>query len=187
MATPRSQRIVIWIIVFAIAVGTIGTYFALVLGNQNDSQAAVDQQKTIDEYYAQIKDQAKANQPIAGYEVTKFDPASVTELAQEDLIVGTGQDVKLNDKITVSYTGWTPDGTIFDSTTKTGTNTTTEFTLAEGSLITGWTNGIPGMKVGGVRKLTIPADQAYGATGSEPLIPANTPLQFIVRIDGISI
>lgn len=186
MATPKSQRIGIWIIVIVMSVGTIGTYFALVLGNTNDEKQSQDQQKAMDDYYAVIKEQAKAKQPLAGYEATKFDAASVTALGQEDLVVGEGQEVKLNDKIKVSYTGWTPDGAVFDSTTKSGANTPAEFSLSVGSLIDGWTAGIPGMKVGGVRKLTIPAVQAYGATGSQPLIAPNTPLQFLVRIEAIS-
>lgn len=186
MATPKGQRIGIWIIVIVMSVGTVGTYFALALGNDNDEKQSQENKKAMDDYYALIKDQAKANQALSGYEATKFDAASVTELKQEDLVTGEGQEVKLNDKIKVSYTGWVPDGTIFDSTTKSNTNTPAEFTLSAGSLIDGWIAGIPGMKVGGVRKLTIPADQAYGATGSEPLIAPNTPLQFLVRVESVS-
>ena len=167
-------------------VGTIGTYFALALGNVNDEKQSKEQQSALDDYNTLIKEQAKANQVLSGYEITKFDAVTVTELKQEDLLNGEGQEVKLDDKIKVSYTGWTPDGSIFDSTTKNGTNTSAEFTLSVGSLIDGWTNGIPGMKVGGVRKLTIPADLAYGSVGREPLIMPNTPLQFLVRVDAVS-
>lgn len=187
MATPKSQRIGIWIIIIVIAVGTVGTYFAIALGNNNDQKQTAELQKQQDAYNEQIKAEAKANnQVLDGYSVTTFDAKSVSELKIEDLVVGDGQEAKLDDKIKVSYSGWTPDGLIFDSTTKKGTNTPVEFTLSEGSLIEGWIKGIPGMKVGGVRQLTIPADQAYGATGSEPLIPANTPLRFIIKLEGIS-
>lgn len=186
MATPKGQRIGIWIIVIVMSIGTVGTYFALALGNANDEKQSKEQQAALDDYNNLIKEQAKANQVLSGYEVTKFDAASVTELKKEDLVTGEGAEVKLDDKVKVSYTGWTPDGSIFDSTTKNGTNTPAEFALSIGSLIEGWTSGIPGMKVGGVRKLTIPSEQAYRSIGSEPLIAPNTPLQFLVRIEAIT-
>jgi hypothetical protein len=49
-------------------------------------------------------------------------------------------------------------------------------------VIKGWTDGTVGMKVGGVRELTIPSDQAYGATGSGTNIPPNTPLKFVIMV-----
>lgn len=199
MATPKHQRVFIWVIVIVMTVGTLGAYFVMILANQNGevplSDAGTQQQneeyqKQLEAYQKQMEEQAKANaaasNPIEGYSAEAFDAAGVTSLQKIDLVVGTGRDVPTGGKVTVSYFGWTPDGKIFDSSTKNGVNTPAEgFTLSEGSLIKGWVDGLPGMKAGGVRKLVIPAEQAYGAAGSPPLIAANTPLMFIVRVESV--
>jgi FKBP-type peptidyl-prolyl cis-trans isomerase len=104
-------------------------------------------------------------------------------LSYVDLKVGTGPAVKLGDKITVNYTGGFPDGTVFDSTSKTGVPIT--FTLAKGQLIEGWIEGIPGMKVGGRRTITIPPALGYGAAGMPPTIPPNANLVFTVELVAI--
>lgn len=121
---------------------------------------------------------------LDGYVEAAFDAASVTTLSKEDLVVGDGAEVQPGVTIKANYFGWTPDGQIFDSTNKGGTVEPASFPLNQ--VIKGWTDGIPGMKVGGVRKLTIPADQAYGPTGSSPFIAPNTPLTFIVQVLEIS-
>ena len=56
------------------------------------------------------------------------------------------------------------------------------FTASPGQVIKGWSNGVVGMKVGGVRELTIPSEQGYGATGSGASIPPNTPLKFVMMV-----
>ena len=84
-----------------------------------------------------------------------------TELQTEDLKVGKGKEVKVGDEIEVNYVGVTyADGKQFDSSWD--SRRTATFTLAEGSLIDGWVQGIPGMKVGGRRQLIIPGSLAYG-------------------------
>jgi FKBP-type peptidyl-prolyl cis-trans isomerase len=97
-----------------------------------------------------------------------------------DEVVGTGAEAKQGSTITVKYTGSLADGTVFDSTDKQGGQPAT-FTLASGQLIDGWVQGIPGMKVGGKRKLVIPPELAYGnkANGS---IPANSTLTFEIEL-----
>jgi peptidylprolyl isomerase len=105
--------------------------------------------------------------------------APPTKLVKEDLKVGNGAVVKPGATVTVDYIGVAcSTGKIFDSSYKTGAPAT--FPLS--GVIKGWTDGIPGMKVGGRRLLGIPADQAYGATGSPPLIGPNEPLWFVVSV-----
>lgn len=191
MATRKSQRIFIWVIAVVMTVGTLGAYAAVILANENPQTASDDQmQAQIEEFQRQqeeaARESAAAAQPLEGYEADAFDADAVTELETSDLKEGDGEEVPEGATVTVSYFGWTPDGKIFDSSNKNGTNTPAEgFELAEGSLIEGWVKGIPGMKEGGVRKLIIPADQAYGETGSPPNIAPNTPLAFIVRVESV--
>jgi peptidylprolyl isomerase len=102
-----------------------------------------------------------------------------TKLVKEDLKKGDGAVVKPGATVTVDYIGVAcSTGKIFDSSYKTGTPAT--FSLSE--VIKGWTEGIPGMKVGGRRLLGIPADLAYGATGSPPTIGPNEALWFVVSV-----
>jgi FKBP-type peptidyl-prolyl cis-trans isomerase len=111
--------------------------------------------------------------------VTKTD-----SLKKIDLIVGTGQEVKPGDTVSVHYTGAVAaTGEVFQSSKDFGTDPIT-FPLS--GVIKGWTDGIPGMKIGGTRRLVIPAAQAYGATpppGSG--IPANADLVFDVELIAI--
>lgn len=187
MATKTSQRVGIWIIAIAMVVGTIGTFGAMILQTENASKQARQQEDLYEQIYAQMREEAKNNEGFGGYEPSQFSAGDVSALVTKDLKKGTGDTVKEGDKLKMSYFGWTPSGEIFDSTKKKGAdNAPAEFELVEGGLIEGWVKGVPGMKVGGVRELTIPATQAYGATGNEPLIAPDTPLKFIVRVEAIT-
>ena len=95
-----------------------------------------------------------------------------------DVAEGAGEPCKPGATVTIHYTGWTKDGNIFDSSVKRGQAAT--FPL--GNLIRGWQEGIPGMKPGGVRRLMIPPDWAYGERGSPPAIPPNAELVFEVKL-----
>jgi peptidylprolyl isomerase len=109
--------------------------------------------------------------------------APPTKLVVKDLIKGTGPETQLGKSITVNYVGVLyHGGKVFDASWKRGEPTT--FTLEQGKLIAGWTQGIPGMKVGGRRELVIPAALAYGSRGSPPNIPANEPLVFVIDLLG---
>ena len=107
--------------------------------------------------------------------ITVDEGLEVTELVTEDLVEGDGEEVPAGATVTVHYAGVLLDGTEFDASF--GGQPAT-FPLS--GVIPGWTEGIPGMKVGGRRLLVIPADLAYGAAGFEPVIPPDSPLVFVV-------
>jgi len=176
MSTTKSQRIGIWVIAIVMAIGTIGSFFVIILANDNEK---IDQQKQQEEYQKLVDEMRKANKPLDGYEATPFDKASVTELKSEVIKEGDGAEVKADSTINANYFGWTADGKIFDSTNKNGTTTPIDFNL--GQVIKGWTEGLAGKKVGSVVKLTIPSDKAYGDTDSGTGQPTG-PLMFIVEI-----
>ena len=101
----------------------------------------------------------------------------------EELKVGTGAEAAAGQHVSVHYTGWLTDGTKFDSSKDRGDPF--EFPLGAGHVIRGWDEGVQGMKVGGSRKLTIPADLGYGARGAGGVIPPNATLVFEVELLGI--
>ena len=111
-------------------------------------------------------------------------PAPAT-LQTKDLVTGTGQTAKAGDTVTVNYVGVLyKTGKEFDSSWSRNQPFTTA--LSNGSVIPGWVQGIPGMKVGGRRELIIPASLAYGKQGSPPTIPPNSPLVFVVDLLSVS-
>lgn len=101
----------------------------------------------------------------------------------EELVVGTGALATGKKSVDVHYTGWLTDGTKFDSSKDRGKPFT--FTLDSGMVIKGWDIGVEGMKVGGKRKLTIPADKAYGDRGAGGVIPPGATLVFEVELLGV--
>ena len=96
----------------------------------------------------------------------------------EELKVGTGQSPAETDTVVCHYTGWLKDGTKFDSSRDRGAPL--EFRLNQ--VIKGWQEGLKTMKVGGRRKLTIPAHLGYGARGAGDVIPPNATLVFDVEL-----
>ena len=107
----------------------------------------------------------------------------VVELKKDDVVVGTGTEAKVGDKVKVNYTGKLTNGTEFDSSV--GKDPFT-FTLGKGEVIKGWDEGVAGMKVGGKRKLTIPHTLGYGDKGSPPKIPPKATLLFDVELLGVN-
>ena len=114
--------------------------------------------------------------PLADYTPTD----SVPELQTTDTKVGDGAEAKSGDNITVEYTGAVAKtGIVFQSSKDTGQPAQ----LSLGSVIDGWKEGIPGMKVGGTRRLMIPAAKAYGSTPPQGSgIPADADLVFDVTL-----
>jgi FKBP-type peptidyl-prolyl cis-trans isomerase FkpA len=109
---------------------------------------------------------------------------SVTSLQIVDTTVGSGAEARPGRRVSVHYTGTLMDGTKFDSSKD--HNQPFEFTLGTGSVIPGWDEGVKGMKVGGVRQLTIPASMGYGARGFPPDIPGNAALKFEIELLGVN-
>jgi peptidylprolyl isomerase len=107
-----------------------------------------------------------------------------TKLVAQDVIVGNGAEAKDGDQVSVQYVGVLyKDGKEFDASWK--RNQPFDFTIGGGQVIQGWDQGVLGMKVGGRRRLIIPADLAYGAQ-SQPNIPANSALVFDVDLKKIN-
>lgn len=110
------------------------------------------------------------------------------ELIVEDILVGTGAEVKSGQDILIDYEGKLENGSVFDSSHS--RNQPLDITIGVGQVIKGWDMGITGeglenvkgLQVGGERKLTIPANLAYGAREIPGLIPANSTLIFTVKL-----
>ncbi|MDD3529259.1 MAG: FKBP-type peptidyl-prolyl cis-trans isomerase [Gallionellaceae bacterium] len=105
------------------------------------------------------------------------------ELIMEDIVVGEGATAQAGQMVSVHYTGWLENGSKFDSSKD--RNEPFEFPLGRGYVIRGWDEGVAGMKVGGTRKLTIPAELGYGARGAGGVIPPNATLIFEVELLGV--
>lgn len=101
-------------------------------------------------------------------------------LVYEDISEGAGDAATAGKMVSVHYTGWLTDGTKFDSSKD--RNDPFMFPLGAGHVIRGWDEGVQGMKVGGVRKLTIPSQLGYGERGAGGVIPPNATLVFEVEL-----
>jgi FKBP-type peptidyl-prolyl cis-trans isomerase len=139
------------------------------------------------ESVAQAPLDSSKKQPVAGtispptaVGETKSTPSGVT---YETLKAGDGPEVKPGQTVLVHYTGTLADGTVFDDSRKRDEPASME--LSNSGLIAGWIEGVPGMKVGERRKLTIPPALAYGESGRPPTIPASATLVFEIDLIGI--
>jgi FKBP-type peptidyl-prolyl cis-trans isomerase FkpA len=110
-----------------------------------------------------------------GQEVT-----TASGLKYTDTKVGTGAEAKAGQTVSVHYTGWLTNGTKFDSSKDRGQPF--NFPLGGGRVIKGWDEGVAGMKVGGVRRLTVPPQLGFGASGAGGVIPPNATLVFEVEL-----
>ena len=121
---------------------------------------------------------------LEGTKLQDFDPIdTVTELQIIDTVEGTGDTVPEGAKITAHYTGaLCKDGTIFQSSHDFGD----PITFGLDQVIKGWTVGVPGMKVGGTRRLIIPSEMAYGSVRAAANIPANSDLVFDIELVAIA-
>lgn len=191
--TPRWQRIAIWIIAIVMLGGTLAGLVFMVLSTMdskiNPSNIAREEQaknmaKARQEYQKEQAEERKKKRGLDGYadKVASFDAKTVTALAVDTLKEGDGATVSSDSTLSANYTGWTPDGKIFDSTKSEG-SAAKPVTFSLKGVIKGWSEGLSGKKVGGVYLLSIPANMAYGERGSaDGSIAPNTPLKFVVEI-----
>ena len=173
--TPRWQRIAIWIIAIVMLGGTLAGLVFMVLSTMdskiNPSNIAREEQ---------AKNMAKARQEYQKEQAEER--KAVTALTVDTLKEGDGATVSGDSTLSANYTGWTPDGKIFDSTKSEG-SAAKPVTFSLKGVIKGWSEGLSGKKVGGVYLLSIPANMAYGERGSaDGSIAPNTPLKFVVEI-----
>ncbi len=192
MATSNGQRVVAFLLAALFLMSTLGaTAYVIWQINQDDGVIVeeTEEEKAAAEALAQQQAEPEADPNACGQGVfTAVDPrptpsvtkndGPITELGKVDVTVGSGEEVQPGDCVAALYYGTlATTGEKFDGNYDTGEPI--EFSL--NGVIAGWTNGIPGMKVGGVRRLLIPSEQGYGANGSGP-IPANSDLIFEVEI-----
>jgi len=193
MATSRSQRIGIWVITLALIIGTVMSFVGLVFANDSSLEDAKKQKELQDKLSAMYQEyqskvdvvSAKYYEAFSAYSSSPatFDANSVTTLTTRDIVVGTGEEITADTVFGAYYIGWTPDGAVFDQSIVNESKTLKPAFKIDGKnaqVIQGWKEGLIGMRIGGVRELTIPSDKAYGASGSGEKIKPNTPLKFIV-------
>jgi FKBP-type peptidyl-prolyl cis-trans isomerase FkpA len=126
---------------------------------------------------------AAATAACGGDSGTPTSPSLGVPFSTTDLRVGTGTAATLGRSITVGYTGWLYSTTAAENKGTQFDSNTTGFTYVHGTgVITGFTQGINGMRVGGRRRVVIPPELGYGATGSPPRIPGNATLVFELEL-----
>lgn len=186
MATPKSQRIGLWIIVIVLTMGTLGSFVVMGLSISNQKQDSVNLQKEYTDYQAKVTAQTKelSDKYYAEFSQYASMPAvfaadEVKEVSTNDIKVGTGETLTSTTEYSAYYIGWNPKGVVFDQSIE---NKALKAPLAGGNMIQGWNEGVVGMKMGGIREITIPSAKAYGEKGSGENIPANTPLKFVVMV-----
>jgi FKBP-type peptidyl-prolyl cis-trans isomerase len=165
----NGQRIFILVIVVVFFLSSLGVS-GLVVWDQlrnKDDQATADQ--TSSDLQKQIDELQKQQANTEGVKVEST-----------DLVTGTGAEATAGKKVTVNYVGTLKDGTKFDSSYD--RNQPFDFQLGGGQVIKGWDQGVVGMKVGGKRKLVIPAVLAYGDQSPSPTIPPNSDLVFEIEL-----
>lgn len=154
--------------------------------NQDDTQAVIDQ--AVQDAANNTNDQATGENMLQGTPLSNFTPITtpVTELQVIDLVEGTGEEVKPGATVTAHYTGaYASTGEIFQSSHDSGQ----PIPFSLNGVIAGWTEGVPGMKVGGTRRLIIPGAKAYGEA-PEGYTPGSTerpmgPLVFDIELTAV--
>jgi FKBP-type peptidyl-prolyl cis-trans isomerase len=178
----RTQRVVSFLLAAFLILSTVGAVF-LVFKQSKDVDVA--DKAAQEEATNQVN---KKECAVQGSPTSQNKPSDVlkvtsapTDLQITDVVVGTGEAAQLNDCITVNYRLNLADGSIVAGNDTFASGSPIAFDLVQGGLIEGWIKGIPGMKVGGLRRLVVPASLGYGdrATSS---IPANSTLVFDIEL-----
>nr|MBI5455942.1 FKBP-type peptidyl-prolyl cis-trans isomerase [Candidatus Levybacteria bacterium] len=163
-----------------ILIGVGGIFF---LSNQKlSSENQLNLNPTPAPTSAIITPEASQNNQMQKLDINTFQ-ASSSGLRIKDEVVGTGQEVKTGDSVTVHYIGTLANGEKFDSSYD--RNQPFETQIGVGQVIKGWDEGIVGMRVGGKRILVIPPDLGYGTQGAGQAIPPNSTLIFQVELLGV--
>jgi len=178
----RALALIIAGLFFASSVGVVGLT-VWTINAQNDNQ---DMQNSLETTQASIDEQQNQEPKegqLQGTKLADFTTINeVKELRKVDLKKGDGETAKADSTVTAHYTGaLAKDGTIFESSKDGGQPAT--FPLNQ--VIKGWQEGVPGMKVGGTRRLIIPAELAYGEQSPSPNIPPNSDLVFDIELISI--
>jgi FKBP-type peptidyl-prolyl cis-trans isomerase len=150
---------------------------------QSSQNAPADNAPAATSDAASVPAETPAAAGIPQVQMTGEEVTMAGGLKVQDISVGDGAVAEKGMAAKMHYTGWLPDGTKFDSSLDRGTPF--PFTIGAGGVIKGWDEGVPGMRVGGKRRLTIPPDMAYGARGYPPVIPPNSTLVFDVELVGL--
>jgi len=151
----------------------------------NAEKASLGSQQSTEEALKQLQEQNQSKEgKLEGTKLSNFTPVDkIDKLQYNDVVAGNGEVVKAGATVTAHYTGaLASDGTIFQSSHD-GQNQPIEFPLS--GVIQGWTQGVPGMKVGGKRRLFIPAQLAYGEQSPSANIPPNSDLVFDIEITAV--
>ena len=208
--TSVKMRIIIIAIAIFMLGSTFALYAGIVLNYSSPDSASSKAAKEarFEELYNEYRNKldAQAAELSAVYypaflpyksRVKAFNAASVTQLKVEDLAIGSGRELTSMEDVDYAayYIGWLSDETVFDSSFDNFTSPTALINPLGGttSMIQGWLEGITrttdddgnlmweGMRIGGVREITIPAALAYGST-EQGVIPADSPLKFVVML-----
>lgn len=191
LKTSWRQRIIITLIAVLLLGSTIATYAAIVISNGNGKTSTselenkyTDKQAEINAYAATLSKEYFPTFSQYRSEVKAYNAATAnsTGVHTRDLLEGTGRELATGDlEYYAYYIGFCPDETIFDSSFNDKDNPTELIApiYAGRGLIEGWNMGVVGMKIGGVREIQMPGEQAYGET-REICGMTNSPLKFIV-------
>lgn len=188
----KTQRIIIWIITLLFVISSFGAVVYYIFQNRQQEKWQAEYQKAIKQTQSNqnpssnLTNPQKAEVPaskLTGTKMLNFEPvASVSSLQKIDTEEGEGAEVKNGQSVTVKYIGaLASNGTIFDASSDHQGGTFT-FKVGGGEVIKGWDQGVPGMKVGGKRRILIPASLGYGNQAVGTSIPANSDLVFDVEI-----
>jgi peptidylprolyl isomerase len=151
---------------------------ALVQEQEEEEKAEAKKAKKEEAEAEKAAEEAEAELP----EVTVPKGPPPKKLVVEDLKQGSGKTAKAGDQVSVNYVGVLyKGGDVFDASWGKDAEPFS-FTLGAQEVIKGWDKGVPGMKVGGERKLVIPPALAYGSEGVYPAIPPNSALVFLVEL-----
>lgn len=194
LKTSPRQRIFISIIAVIMLGSVIASYVAIVLGGSKSSSTSEIDEEMVEKYIAAYNEELQSFAELTSSdfnkltehmsEVVAYDENAINEgdLRWRDLLVGDGRELTEGDTNYLAfYVGWCADGSIFDSSLNSTTSPTAFSKTLDASVgtIEGWTSGVVGMKLGGVRKITIPGRLAYGEK-MEICGGYNKPLKFLV-------